>query len=354
MKREYNLSMLGNLINRLYVEGAGLFLINNTDLTTQEQNALNDSKILNNKAREICQKLKFSFTEIYWNEINTTVENSNWSKENLHVTNKIYKQIDFAITDYLSNDDLLFYNLGSFIGNNKIIMFATTQIPDAIEMLKDTKVPIGISKFPKIYNISNELLEVMQNLDFKKTNELISKLFDIIEKYSPEKSEGTLKIFLASSSELNEDRKEFEIFISRKNKEFIKKGIFLELVLWEDFIDAMSDTTSQDEYNKAIQECDIFVSLFHTKVGKYTNNEFETAYDAFKQNGKPLIYTYFKDTAVNLSEISREINSLFDFKIKLDDLGHFYTYYTNIHELNFKFDSQLDKLLPKLTGKKTQ
>jgi hypothetical protein len=46
-------------------------------------------------------------------------------------------------------------------------------------------------------------------------------------------------IFLASSSELKTDREQFEIFINRKNKEWIKKGVFLSLVMWEDFLDAM-------------------------------------------------------------------------------------------------------------------
>ncbi|MEO1437156.1 MAG: hypothetical protein AAFV80_16560, partial [Bacteroidota bacterium] len=32
----------------------------------------------------------------------------------------------------------------------------------------------------------------------------------------------------------------------------------------------------QAEYNKAIQHSDIFISLFATKVGKYTQEEFET------------------------------------------------------------------------------
>ncbi len=63
----------------------------------------------------------------------------------------------------------------------------------------------------------------------------------------------TIKIFLASSSELKEDREQFEIFINRKNKEYIKQGIFLELVTWDDFLDAMSATRLQDEYNKAIK-----------------------------------------------------------------------------------------------------
>ena len=69
------------------------------------------------------------------------------------------------------------------------------------------------------------------------------------------------KIFLASSSELKDDRQQFEIFINRKNKEWVDRGVFLELVIWEDFLDAMSQTRLQDEYNKAIKQmrsvCDV-------------------------------------------------------------------------------------------------
>jgi hypothetical protein len=61
-----------------------------------------------------------------------------------------------------------------------------------------------------------------------------------------------IKLFLASSSALQDDRKEFEIFVYRQNKAWVDRGVFLELVLWEDFLDAMSMTRLQDEYNRAI------------------------------------------------------------------------------------------------------
>src|SRR4051794_29950205 len=102
------------------------------------------------------------------------------------------------------------------------------------------------------------------------------------------------KIFLASSSELQTDRAQFEIFINRKNNDWVSKGIFLHLVIWEDFLDAMSQTRLQDEYNKAIRECDIFVILISSKIGQYTEEEFETAFGQFKATSKPLIYIYFK------------------------------------------------------------
>jgi hypothetical protein len=110
----------------------------------------------------------------------------------------------------------------------------------------------------------------------------------------------------------------------------------------------MSATRLQDEYNKAITECDIFVSLFHTKVGKYTEEEFSTAFATFKENNKPFIYTYFKDTPPNgMSEmIEDDILSLFKFKKKLRELGHFQTIYADINDLKHQFEQQLIKLNP--------
>ncbi len=120
-----------------------------------------------------------------------------------------------------------------------------------------------------------------------------------------------IKIFLASSSELKSDREQFEIFINRKNKYYIReKSLFLELVIWEDFLDAMSKTRLQDEYNKEITNCDVFVALIHTKVGKYTNEEFLKALETFTENGKPLIFTYFKNEAIDLDEIKK--NNIYD------------------------------------------
>ena len=154
------------------------------------------------------------------------------------------------------------------------------------------------------------------------------------------------KIFLASSEELKEDRQEFEIFINRKNKDLVGRDVFLELIVWEDFLDAVSQTRLQDEYNKSIRECDIFIMLFFTKVGAYTEEEFETAFGQFKATNKPLIYTYFKDAQVSIgSADENDLMSLFAFKKKLATLGHFLSVYTSIADLKFKFDQQLDKLI---------
>jgi hypothetical protein len=156
----------------------------------------------------------------------------------------------------------------------------------------------------------------------------------------------TIRIFIASSSELKEDRDHFRLFISQENDRLHKKGIYLELVQWEYFLDAISDSRLQNEYNEAIKSCDIVVCLFFTKVGKYTAEEFDTAYQVFKDKGKPKIWTYFKNAQINTGSITDEINTLLAFKKKIGELGHFYTEYTNIDNLINKYRSQLDKFLP--------
>ena len=153
-----------------------------------------------------------------------------------------------------------------------------------------------------------------------------------------------IRLFLASSAELEADRRQFEIFINRKNKDWVNKGVFLELLIWEDFLDALSQTRLQDEYNRAIRTCDIFVMLFFTKVGKYTEEEFETAFGQFKKTNKPFIYTYFKDAPVSMGALNDEVLSLLQFRKKLKALGHFQTVYNNIEDLQLQFGQQLDKL----------
>ncbi|WP_160131819.1 hypothetical protein [Kordia antarctica] len=149
----------------------------------------------------------------------------------------------------------------------------------------------------------------------------------------------TISIFLASSNELKSDREKFEIQISRKSNLWIGENVRLELEIWEDFTAKMSKTRSQDEYNKIIKDGDVFVLLAHTKVGKYTEEEFITAFGAFQETKKPFIFTYFKN-----SEVEKEA-SLEAFQNKLKDLGHFYCFYTNFDNLWIQFNKELDRLL---------
>jgi hypothetical protein len=155
-----------------------------------------------------------------------------------------------------------------------------------------------------------------------------------------------IRIFLASSAELREDRDAFDLFVQRRNSDLYKKGFILIVDRWENFLDAISNTRLQDEYNQAVRNCDIFVSLFSTKVGKFTKEEFDVAYGQFESTEKPSIYTYFKDAATTTGSVDlKGLRSLRAFQKKLGDLGHFYTEYKNLDALKLHFSEQLERLL---------
>ncbi len=155
----------------------------------------------------------------------------------------------------------------------------------------------------------------------------------------------TLRIFLASSAELREDRDAFDLYFRQQNDRLRKEGLYLEIVRWENSLDAMSSTRLQDEYNQAIRACDVFVSLFKTKTGKYTAEEFDVAHQTFQATDKPLIYTYFRKATISTSAAHRaDLLSLWDFQKKLGELGHFYTEYESVDGLQKHFRDQLDKL----------
>jgi hypothetical protein len=155
----------------------------------------------------------------------------------------------------------------------------------------------------------------------------------------------TLRLFLASSAELREDRDAFDLYVRHQNDRLKDQGIYLQVDRWEHFLDAMSETRLQDEYNKAVRESDLFVSLFFTKAGQFTQEEFDHAYGQFLNSGKPRIYTYFKTAEVSMGKLGKEVVSLLTFKDKLQALGHYPTDYENIESLKNKFREQLDWLL---------
>jgi internalin A len=170
-------------------------------------------------------------------------------------------------------------------------------------------------------------------------------LHNPIKEQMEKKQSKPFKIFIASSSELKDDRKEFELAIRQKNDNWVKKGIYLQPVMWENFIDSISQTRLQDEYNNATKESDIFVMLFFTKVGKFTAEEFEKAFGQFKITGKPFIYTYFKNNDIKSGSLKKEDTlSLFAFQDKLKELGHYQTEYMNTEALILHFFNQIEKL----------
>lgn len=154
----------------------------------------------------------------------------------------------------------------------------------------------------------------------------------------------TRKIFLASSAELREDREAFRLMISDLNDQWGPRGWTFKVRVWEHFLDAMAPGGLQQEYNREIRDCDVFVMLFFTKVGPYTREEFEAAVADLAAGAGPRIYTYFRNDYVLTGDLDDGIRSLLEFKARLKALNHYVTLYRNTEDLLYRFSQQLEML----------
>lgn len=148
-----------------------------------------------------------------------------------------------------------------------------------------------------------------------------------------------VKVFIASSAELKEDKQVFDLYFSEKNKLFRHKNIDFNQKTWMDFSSSINEGRLQDRYNDYIKECDIVIFLFHTKLGQYTKEELSIAYNQFLNNRKkPRIFVYFKENEI-------EDKKLLDFKSYCEsNFGHFCDIYTSTEDLLLKFDKQIQIL----------
>ncbi len=167
-------------------------------------------------------------------------------------------------------------------------------------------------------------------------------------KQSTQNKIKVVRIFLASSNELLDDRDAFELHFLRNNYRYRETGQYFEIVRWENFFNAMSPTRKQDDYNRALEECDVFVSLFATKAGKFTEEEFDAAFAHFKAKGLPYVYTFFRNTPLETATLERkDLQSLWAMQDKIAEHGHFYTHYKDENDLNLQFAKQLQMLTEK-------
>ena len=157
----------------------------------------------------------------------------------------------------------------------------------------------------------------------------------------------TIRIFLASSSELADEREAFRNYLSTQNDLLKNKGVYLEIIQWEHFVDAVAPDGKQAEYNKAVQSCHIIVCIFHRKLGQHTLEEYHTALEQFRKDGRPLIYTYFKgerDELEAAANTSQGAAALLEFRKTLEGIKHYYVKFADANGLLLHFRTQLDLL----------
>lgn len=152
-----------------------------------------------------------------------------------------------------------------------------------------------------------------------------------------------IKIFLASSEELKNDRNSLQAFISTLDNIYEERGIRIRCRRWEDFPRYYTNCRTQDLYTEKVRSSDVVICMFHKKAGKYTIEEFENAIDEYKKNGEhPRTYICMR----NLNDGDVEEQTLTSFKHELDNsIGHFWCNYTSDDELRHILGIQLDLII---------
>ena len=150
--------------------------------------------------------------------------------------------------------------------------------------------------------------------------------------------EKTINVFLASSTELKDDREYFSSFVRRMDNTFQKMGSHLRPQMWEDLDASWKGHREQDDYNELIRKSQMFLALFYKEAGKFTIEEFDVAIEKFNQTKQtPKIYVYKKA----LQEDEQIDTELEDFQKRLEDMGLYWTTYSSQDSLHLHFLQQL-------------
>lgn len=154
-----------------------------------------------------------------------------------------------------------------------------------------------------------------------------------------------LRIFVASPSDLDEERKLLEGVIQELNLTWPQQlGISLELIKWETHAFPGAGTDPQDVINHQLpQDYDILLLMLWSRIGTPTPRaqsgtleEFENAYERWRSNPKLLrLMIYFKNTPLSPDNIDPDqLRLLQEFRKSLGDRGILYSTFTGGEEFS--------------------
>lgn len=113
----------------------------------------------------------------------------------------------------------------------------------------------------------------------------------------------TIRVFIASSSELKRERMELVDLTQDMNDDLEGRNIKLKPVLWEYMDSSMRSERKEDEYLVKLRECEICIVLFWQILGEYTVEELDVAIEEMRSGRCPReVHVLFKAPAPNASE----------------------------------------------------
>jgi len=106
-----------------------------------------------------------------------------------------------------------------------------------------------------------------------------------------------IRIFLASSEELKQERLELGALVTTLNAQWVNNNITIRLVKWEYLDSSMGTQHKQEDYNDQLKQCDLCFVVYWTKFGKYTQTELDIAFAEVQRGRNPkVLFVFFKDS----------------------------------------------------------
>lgn len=176
------------------------------------------------------------------------------------------------------------------------------------------------------------------------------------------RNETVISIFVASPSDVSEERKALESVILELNKTWSKNlNLRLDLIKWETDIYPGFGAYPQDVINKQLNdEYDVFIAMFWGKFGSPTLNaesgtleEFDRAYAKYiADNDSVDIMIYFKDQPIPPSKMDFEqLKNIQELKSALGEKGGLYWMFENTADFESLLRSHLSKVAQKWSTK---
>jgi len=155
-----------------------------------------------------------------------------------------------------------------------------------------------------------------------------------------------IRVFLASSVALQEERTRIGHWISSQNDSLTPQGIYLYLVSSDKLSSSFSPAPKQEEFNDEVTTSDIFICLVHDRLGQFTNQEFQKAYQSLRAGKLPrLLLVYFKNTEIKPSTLGPEFERVLELKNQIREEGQMWREYSSSDELLLHLTNEFDTYL---------
>ena len=154
-----------------------------------------------------------------------------------------------------------------------------------------------------------------------------------------------IKIMIAASEEMHEEKLEFTNLIEHLNEVLEPRGIELKRIKWDPETDG-----SIEEFKSKLKECEMCLTLYWRDLAGNSEEELNTAYQELKGGNNPRnLYVFFKEPTEDLTEALKDFKANF-----VTNYGHFFCKFENVDTMNLHFILQFEAYQNHLRNKDDQ